>query len=132
VTQTVTTSPSPVQSLDPLERLRLRDLLQDAWRDNVEQITALAVKFHSIEADRDTSDATAVVVAGRLADLRLNLTEIEAAMHRMDLGGYGRCARCDGSIPFEDLTGRPHRRACGSCEASKLAAALRASPVGQV
>lgn len=102
------------QSLEPLERLSLRDRLQDLWRAKVEHITTLAVRFHSTEAETDSlEDQT--TLAKRLARLRLDLTEIEAAMRRMDVGRYGSCEGCDASMTYEELAVQPHRRRCATC-----------------
>jgi DnaK suppressor protein len=113
-----------MQTLEPLERLRLRDLLQDLWRADVEQITALAVRFHSIESDQDRIHATGAEVAEQLATVRLDLTEIESAMHRMDAGEYGRCAWCGRAIRFDELSAIPHRRGCAACAASEPTVAV--------
>lgn len=115
MTQTVPTTLAPAHSLEPLERLRLRDQLQDLWRTNVEQITALAVRFHDEESDDEPSQQ-ADAVAQRLGHSRLNLTELEAAMRRLDAREYGICERCVAAIPFGELTAKPHRRLCAGCE----------------
>jgi DnaK suppressor protein len=106
-----------MQSLQPLERLSLRDRLQDLWRAKVEDITALAFRFHSAESDPDSAENQATL-AKRLAHLRLDLTEVEAAMRRMDVGRYGGCESCAGSIPYDQLTMQPDRRRCSTCEAA--------------
>jgi RNA polymerase-binding transcription factor DksA len=106
-----------MQSLEPLERLSLRDQLQELWRAKVEQITTLAVRFHSIEPDFDPDEEPALV-AEHLARLRLELNEVEAAMRRMDVGRFGECERCESAIDYDELTARPHRRRCSTCDAN--------------
>lgn len=114
--QTVPATLEPTtQPLEPLERLSIRDQLQDLWRAKVENITTLAVQFHANDSDTDEVEDLATLPR-RLADLRLDLTEIEAAMRRMDVGQYGRCEGCAALIPYDQLRGQPDRRQCASCE----------------
>jgi RNA polymerase-binding transcription factor DksA len=131
VTQTTPATLMPtMQSLEPLERLSLRDRLQDLWRDTVEHITTLAVRFHSTESEVDPVVDQAAL-AKRLAHLRLDLTEIEAAMRRMDVGRYGGCESCAGSIPYDELTAQPHRRWCDACRESANLARHPIAPIIQ-
>jgi RNA polymerase-binding transcription factor DksA len=106
------------QSLEPLERLALRDQLQDHWRANVEHLTELAVRYHSVDSDEDMPRG-GDVVARLLVNSRLDLAEIEAAMRRLDVGRYGGCEACLRSIPFDDLVAAPARRRCTSCDFSE-------------
>lgn len=115
MTQTIPATLVPAQPLEPLERLSLRDRLQDLWRAKVEHITALAVRFHATDTEMDLVEDPAML-AKRLAHLRLDLTEIEAAMRRLDVGHYGRCESCTAAIPYDQLTVQPDRRRCASCE----------------
>lgn len=118
MTQTIPATFIPTaRTLEPLERFRLRDQLQDSWRDTVENITALAVQFHSRGSEADGAEDQAAL-ARRLAHLRLELTEIEAAMRRMDVGRYGGCEGCAASIPYDELTVQPARRHCATCDAA--------------
>ena len=41
-----------------------------------------------------------------------DLEEVEAAMRRLDEGAYGRCRRCGGNIPGEQLSADPLATAC--------------------
>jgi RNA polymerase-binding transcription factor DksA len=43
------------------------------------------------------------------------IEEIDEALARLDVGGYGRCQVCDRSIPFELLVVHPHMRLCAAC-----------------
>src|SRR4051794_17919602 len=105
VTTAATTLVKPAPALEPLQRLCLRDQLQDLWRAEVEHITTLAVQFHSFEADDKSVEETAAV-AERLAGARLQLNEVEAAMRRMDVGLYGGCEGCKGRITYDALAAR--------------------------
>lgn len=117
MTQTVLARPAPAGVvLDPVERVRLQERLQDAWRSTVMELTDLAVRFHSAERDVRVGD---IAAAGtRLADCRLQLAEIEAAMRRVEEGRFGSCEGCDGVIAFDDLLIAPQRRLCAGCSGS--------------
>lgn len=50
-----------------------------------------------------------------LAKATLAVTEINAALARIDRGGYGACERCDGPIATERLEALPTTRFCLAC-----------------
>ncbi|MDD7937976.1 TraR/DksA C4-type zinc finger protein [Actinomycetospora lutea] len=54
-------------------------------------------------------------VAALLAAARHDLTEIDAALARVDAGTYGVCERCGRPIAPERLEARPAARTCVSC-----------------
>ena len=65
----------------------------------------------------DSSQVTAErgeaeVLAGQL---REQLAEVEAAIHRLDDGSYGRCARCGEDINPARLEAMPAARLCITC-----------------
>jgi hypothetical protein len=101
-------APATVPVLTPSQRIALRDLLDQLWRDKVLDITNLAVRFHSDE-DPD--------VAARLVGVRRRLVDIEAALARLDSGSYGLCDACDRRMPFEQLEADPETRYCRRCRA---------------
>jgi len=47
--------------------------------------------------------------------LEQHLTELDAAVLRLDAGTYGVCARCGGSIPPARLEARPAALTCVGC-----------------
>jgi DnaK suppressor protein len=55
------------------------------------------------------------VAQRRSADLKDTISEIDAALARIDAGTYGRCTRCGGSIPEERLELRPFSATCVAC-----------------
>lgn len=63
----------------------------------------------ALEADREVD-----VALGEQE--RLALCEIEAALHRLDEGRYGRCADCGESIPSARLAVLPQALYCIDCE----------------
>lgn len=103
--------------LSALHRFRLRGLLQDRWLRHVQQLTELAVRFHSDEEEEPAGDRRAEL-GSRLADVRWQLAEVEAAMRRLDSGSYGRCEGCGAAIDPKLLSGCPERRCCERCPAA--------------
>src|SRR3954453_16768068 len=107
-------------TLTPLERLQLREALQDRWREQVRRITELSVDLHSAldDADEDEPWIASVAVAFALSDARLRMVEIEQAMRRLDYRSYGRCFACLIPLPFTDLVEEPEARHCIDCRRS--------------
>lgn len=78
-----------VEELTPLERLRIRESLQDRWRDQVRRITLLSLELYD---DLDAEEPTALDAVGdrpvsieaALADARGRLAGLEDAMLRLD------------------------------------------------
>jgi len=109
--------------LTPLERLHLRDSLQDGWREVVTQITELSVALHTTLEDRDEAEPRIDIaaIASRLSEARLHLVEIEQAMHRLDDRTYGRCSACLMPIALPTLVRRPESTCCQQCRTSSTA-----------
>lgn len=55
------------------------------------------------------------------------LTQVEAALKRLDAGTYGDCADCGDPIPLKRLQVQPAARRCAGCQL----AAERAQPGGR-
>ena len=57
-----------------------------------------------------------------ILDLRsaavIALTDIDAALKRMEIGTYGKCERCHTAIPRERLAVLPMVRFCMPCQAA--------------
>jgi len=79
-------------TLTPLERLQLRDALQDRWRDQVRRITELSIALHGGLDGDDEQDVDAAAVAVSISDARLSLAAIERAMRGLDDRSYGQRA----------------------------------------
>lgn len=58
------------------------------------------------------------VATSRAAGLALTLEEIDAALHRIADGTYGRCRGCGVEIPGERLEFRPYASGCVTCQSS--------------
>lgn len=66
------------------------------------------------------SSAEHLEVSGRLAALaRVSITEIDAALARLDDGTYGECVACGNAIPPERLDALPAATHCVQCQASR-------------
>jgi DnaK suppressor protein len=97
--------------LTPLQRLQLRDRLQELWRAQVEIISTAGVRFHLAAVDRG-GDSSRASVEDRLAAARVRLTDLEAAMRRMDVRRYGTCDRCHQPMTFDELLATPEKTSC--------------------
>ncbi|MDJ1131635.1 TraR/DksA family transcriptional regulator [Streptomyces iconiensis] len=62
-----------------------------------------------------TGTPEAAAHARKAASARMMLTDVEAALIRIDEGRYGACHRCAEPIPRAQLEVVPHARYCGSC-----------------
>jgi RNA polymerase-binding transcription factor DksA len=98
-------------ALTPLQRLQLRDRLQELWRAQVEIISTAGVRFQLAVHNRG-SDSSRAPVEDRLAAARVRLTELEAAMRRMDARRYGTCDRCHQPMTFDELLATPEKTSC--------------------
>lgn len=97
---------------DALQRERSQ-LLQDLARDDrpdagcTSDVADVATtRIEQLTVDRDRQ---------RRQD---RVTQIEAALLRLDEGSYGQCEHCGGRIAFERLEALPTATACVSCAAS--------------
>jgi len=100
--------------LSPLERLHLREQLQDLWRDQLEIVAVVDYRAGTRRAD--AAGVEREELALQRATARSVLLEVEAAMHRMDCRRYGVCEKCAEPIPIVDLLMAPHRRRCAGCD----------------
>ncbi|HEX6445381.1 MAG TPA: TraR/DksA C4-type zinc finger protein [Streptosporangiales bacterium] len=89
----------------------LRAQLEEQRRFRTEQLAALDRRAESDETDARRAVDAAIAEAARWA-----LHEIEAALHRMDEGGYGICTTCGEAIGLERLEVLPHTRFCPGCQ----------------
>ncbi len=72
------------------------------------------------EALEECAQSVPDPVAQRLsADLQRTIEEIDAALARIDVGSYGRCAHCGTEIPEERLELRPFTDSCVRCTGTR-------------
>ncbi len=102
--------------------------LQEERQRAVERLAHLRGDFDEVvAASRDTNaddehDPEGATIAFERSQLdtlvrlaRRNLAEVEAAIERLDEGGYGTCEVCGRPIPPERLEVRPTARRCVGC-----------------
>jgi RNA polymerase-binding transcription factor DksA len=110
--------------LVPLERLHLREVLQELWRLQVRQITLLSLAMYDdLDAEEPVAAAGQRTVTSHddaLALARTGLEQLEAAMRQLDDGSYGRCASCGSAIGFAALMADPLATACLRCRPPRL------------
>lgn len=92
---------------------RLADLTGD-----YEGVVA-ASRDTNADDEHDPEGATIAFERSQLGALarhaRATVDEVDAALARLDAGGYGVCERCGGAIPEARLAARPTARMCVSC-----------------
>jgi len=113
------------QPLTPLERLQVRDVLQDRWREQIQQITLLSLARYERD-DPGGSAPPETPAQGTSLDAaidraRARLEEFEQAMRRLDGPSYGFCWRCGEPIGFPRLAETPEATACDGCSAAAAA-----------
>lgn len=106
-----------VAPLAPAQRMQLRGLLHELWRERLDELTQMSIEAH--RTDGSTSDQRREATDARLWALRRALVEIESAIKRLDSGSFGHCDSCDRRIDFAVLRRQPHRRYCTRCERSE-------------
>ena len=96
-------------------RRRLAELTGD-FREIVE-----ASRSTNADDEHDPEGATIAFERSQVATLvqqaERHLTEIDAALARVDAGIYGICERCGQPIPAGRLEARPTARTCVACAA---------------
>jgi DnaK suppressor protein len=107
----------------PEDLPRWRDRLEQMWRRQVEEIIELSLAYHdaaSAPAAGDHPDPASLAgrrrrLLTRAAFAHHALAEIEAAMGRIDAGGYGICGHCRLPVPAAVLRACPQARYCPDC-----------------
>lgn len=100
-------------SADDLEALRENLREQRAFR--LEQLARFARSSRDDRAIRRRSASQLEVQVQLSASARMVLADVEAALERMDRGGYGVCHLCARPVPLDRLTVVPQARHCGRC-----------------
>ncbi|WP_404384813.1 TraR/DksA family transcriptional regulator [Knoellia locipacati] len=106
----------------------IRDVLEADRRATLERLAALSGDFDRIvDASRDSNaddehDPEGATIAYERSQLdalvqqaRVHLTEVEAALARVEDGTHGTCERCGGEIAAARLEARPTARTCVTC-----------------
>jgi DnaK suppressor protein len=97
-----------------------RVVLEERWRDRLEELTELSLAYHTAEADAsgDVADKHARRLLRRAIDARRRLADTEEALERLSDGGFGRCEQCLAPIPALLLAAAPESRYCDDCAAA--------------
>ena len=86
---------------------------------------AAAAQGSNIDDEHDPEGATVAFEREQLAALRAraqdHLAEIDAALVRLEAGGYGSCARCGRPIGDDRLAALPATPLCVRCAATGAA-----------
>ncbi|MGI8664426.1 MAG: TraR/DksA family transcriptional regulator [Jatrophihabitans sp.] len=101
---------------DPLDHFR--QALQEQRRFRIEQLDELDAAAGLPDPAGALSEVTATL---RLA-ARTALSEVDAALARLETGHYGRCLQCDREIIRQRLEILPMAALCMSCQRSAEAA----------
>jgi DnaK suppressor protein len=92
--------------------------LHEALADQHTQLADLQVTIDELRGQPD-AEASGRDVAERALQATLEtIRDIEAALHRAELGTYGQCERCGGAIPAARLEVVPYASHCVQCPAS--------------
>ena len=92
----------------------LRAALEQQRRFRVDQLAELnAASSLCVVGGRDPWDEVGLAVR---AAAMTALTDIEAALYRIELGRFGRCQGCDTAIPLERLEMLPMVGCCMQCQ----------------
>lgn len=109
-----------VGQLTPLQRLQLRDSLQDRWREQVRQITLLGLARHDHDDRGDVRSPIGASTDVRALDAAIHrargrLENLEQAMRRLDDRSYGHCRGCGEQIGYTRLAQTPEETRCARC-----------------
>ena len=96
----------PVAFVDAARRELVR---QRAFR------TGQLDELEAVHPDAATDEARREVHVAVLAAARVALADIDAALHRIERGRYGRCHRCGDPLTMERLSALPMSASCGPC-----------------
>lgn len=111
--------------LGPKTIAALRAELHHEKAFRLEQLEGIAELWPILDGPQDDQHglARAEVLSALAAAARVVLTDVEAALDRMEAGHYGSCHLCDWPLPLQRLRIVPHARYCEPCHQLKEAAA---------
>lgn len=98
-----------------------RAVLEERWRQRLEEVTELSVAYHGAAApgpdgsgggtDREEMRR----LLRRTVAARRGLADAEEALGRLAAGNFGRCEQCGSAIPDSLLAAMPETRYCPRC-----------------
>ncbi|MEU4534450.1 TraR/DksA C4-type zinc finger protein [Streptosporangium sp. NPDC023825] len=95
--------------------MQLQSLRQDL-REQLEQRSRQLHGLRAQERDSNGADGTWQELAVSITTAERAVAELSQACDRLAADTYGRCAHCQGPIPFERLEVRPLARTCIDCQ----------------
>ncbi|MEP6875664.1 MAG: TraR/DksA family transcriptional regulator [Burkholderiales bacterium] len=104
----------------------LRGLLTYRLHELQADVHAAELAKHPQDARDEVSDRKDEAAQAMLSDVddaeerlhRIELTEVEHALRRLDAGTYGDCAACGDPIPLQRLLVRPAAERCAECQSA--------------
>jgi RNA polymerase-binding transcription factor DksA len=111
--------PEPRYAVPTGEHDGLPDLDLDAFRVDLEQQRRFRVEqLNELTADKsaDSDEAMDEVMSALMTAADTALADIDAALHRIDEGRFGRCQGCDGPIAVDRLKALPMAGLCMLCQ----------------
>ena len=104
-----------------IERLRGALLEQQSQlQQQLDRLISAAQEANVGLGNHMADDATAAFDQASIISLRrgheLTLEQVEAALHRIAVGAYGRCAHCQEEIDFARLKAVPSATLCLPCQ----------------
>ncbi|HEX4092771.1 MAG TPA: TraR/DksA C4-type zinc finger protein [Trebonia sp.] len=99
---------------------RWRVILEDRWRDRLQQVTELSLAYHgaTAQAQGGLRDAGARRLLSQAVAARRRLADTEEALGRLATGDFGHCEQCQAPISELLLAAAPEIRYCGDCVAA--------------
>jgi DnaK suppressor protein len=98
-----------------------RAILEEQWRDQVEEVTELSLAYHgAADAAGGVDDKRARQLLRRTIAARRRLADTEEALARLAAGTFGMCEQCGEPIPVTLLAAAPESRYCPDCAADAL------------
>ncbi|MFB9674579.1 TraR/DksA family transcriptional regulator [Streptosporangium vulgare] len=98
-----------------LSNVQLQSLRQDL-REQLEQRSRQLDDLRAQEQDSSGADGTWQELVVSITAAERAVAELSQACDRLAGDTYGRCAHCQGPIPFERLKIRPLARTCIDCQ----------------
>jgi RNA polymerase-binding transcription factor DksA len=96
---------------------RWRAVLEERWRDRLQQVTELSLAYHGAAGQTagGVEDERARRLLRQAVAARRRLADTEDALGRLAAGGFGRCEQCGAAIPQPLLAAAPETRYCPGC-----------------
>ncbi len=97
---------------------RWRALLEQRWRDRLQELTEVCVAFHDAGTQLPLAGEPRTslrMLSRRAVAARHALAETDRALSRLSAGEFGRCEDCAGEIQSGRLRQTPEARFCSRC-----------------